>query len=955
MLKRLISIICCFLMCLNLVAVAEPIQNNASYQEASDWAVNDLNKAQEYGLITDRIRSKMNAPMTREEFCEVIIKLYEKLSGKTAAYSDMSAFTDTKNPEVFKAYNLGIVGGVGNNLFNPNAIINREQLATMMYRAFKAIYPNGDFKTEGVERFSDQDSISSWALEPMRYMYKQGIVKGTGNNCISPSMPANREQAVIMATRTYEGNSNSKNDTIASQNDNSNSTFSFTAISTFDISGKTTDKVLQIAKKYYDISHPKIEQNLLISYNSLAIGNVYFDGSYQNPIRANELTNIVPFSIISNGTENFSLALACAAFSKAVNYSNTAHNLAAAINFYAELGENKVEIKNDAILVYQYAVSINPEKIDTLVNLGNVYMDLDQYENAKILFEEALKLDDKYYRARQGMASYYIAKGDKERAKKELEEDNIRFPATSRVMQDKSEIIADPELVPDVKATDSAEVAKAAIDKLKNYKPISTADFIEEFDPIDAQMIRNKVNNLPKEDFLYLPKVTSIAQIYTYKDMCTDKGSIYFEEFSVKVANFLENWLREFEDEKKESLEDFGIEFDQNGNVTVDIDIEALKKQAEEAQQGLKNGDIDALKNLIGTFDPEMANTVESYKDTSNQINKYIRWYNLQLLAKKTNAYYAYLQNNIKKHQMMMEVDELACAYALKGLYEEEDRKLAALGPNSSPEEGEKISIEYALKRNKVRENYFHRNYDVMIYQYINTYKPVIEQMWADTMPHIRLIYEEKSRNKYYLNINEMAFTYSTQILGLIDEAATAWGNYEDYTYQDLQEAIERYREACRRAAEDDFKNTQTHDKFSINALLDRFSAKTSWLNGAIELKISPTEFEVTGAFIGAGVVNYNFDSGNLKVGAGVGIRQSTSPDVVPIGIGGEATTMLTLTLNTKSGDIQEIDWIAKAGAGGNIGSIGVGGSYEASVMHGNKFTPTVGGSIGNLNIDIVK
>lgn len=51
----------------------------------------------------------MSAPITREEFCEVAVRLYEKSTGKEATYNDSSAFSDTKNPEIFKAYELGIV------------------------------------------------------------------------------------------------------------------------------------------------------------------------------------------------------------------------------------------------------------------------------------------------------------------------------------------------------------------------------------------------------------------------------------------------------------------------------------------------------------------------------------------------------------------------------------------------------------------------------------------------------------------------------------------------------------------------------------------------------------------------------------------------------------------------------------------------------------------------------
>jgi len=174
------------------------------YKNASTWAETELDKAAEYGFITDRIKDKMNGPITREEFCEVVIKLYEKKMGNAAIYSNMNAFTDTKNPEIFKAYELGIVNGVGGNKFAPNDLVNREQVAAMMHRAVKTINPAADFSTTGVEKFADEHLISSWALESLKFMNKNGFIKGVGDNRVDPKGTTTREQAVIMVLRTYE-------------------------------------------------------------------------------------------------------------------------------------------------------------------------------------------------------------------------------------------------------------------------------------------------------------------------------------------------------------------------------------------------------------------------------------------------------------------------------------------------------------------------------------------------------------------------------------------------------------------------------------------------------------------------------------------------------------------------------------------------------------------------------
>lgn len=173
-----------------------------TYEGASAWAVTELDRAAEYGFITEKISGKMNAPITREELCEVIMKMYEKIIGE-ASYSDISAFSDTKNPEIYKAYELGIVNGVGNGRFAPKDLTNREQVASMMHRAVKAINPGADFNTTGAEKFADEKLISSWALESVKFMSKNALIKGS-NGHVDPKGTTTREQAVLIVLRTYE-------------------------------------------------------------------------------------------------------------------------------------------------------------------------------------------------------------------------------------------------------------------------------------------------------------------------------------------------------------------------------------------------------------------------------------------------------------------------------------------------------------------------------------------------------------------------------------------------------------------------------------------------------------------------------------------------------------------------------------------------------------------------------
>ncbi len=174
------------------------------YSNASSWAIPELNKASEYGLITDSIKNKMSQPITREEFAELAVRLYEVYTGKKSEPISPNPFKDCSNPEILKAFNLGIVNGKSADTFDPKALTNREQIAAMLNRAATVLKPKADFSTAGAPTFADEKEISPWFLENVRYMSKAKFLGGVGENKFSPKGTATCEQAVLIAVRLYE-------------------------------------------------------------------------------------------------------------------------------------------------------------------------------------------------------------------------------------------------------------------------------------------------------------------------------------------------------------------------------------------------------------------------------------------------------------------------------------------------------------------------------------------------------------------------------------------------------------------------------------------------------------------------------------------------------------------------------------------------------------------------------
>lgn len=176
-----------------------------------DWAIKEIISAVDEGLVTDKVLDNYKTPITREEFCELAIQLYQKATGEELNSPTENPFVDTTNEKIIHAYNLGITGGIGNNKFGPDLEINREQMATMFYRTLQAIKET--FVVEDIKEsiigdspeliMDDIQAISNWALEPMKFMNDKSIITGAGNNLIAPNGTAQRQQAIMISYRLY--------------------------------------------------------------------------------------------------------------------------------------------------------------------------------------------------------------------------------------------------------------------------------------------------------------------------------------------------------------------------------------------------------------------------------------------------------------------------------------------------------------------------------------------------------------------------------------------------------------------------------------------------------------------------------------------------------------------------------------------------------------------------------
>lgn len=174
------------------------VQNHWA-QDAIAWAVtNNLFKG-----ISDMQFAPDNA-MTRGMLVTVLHRLAGKPSTGQNTFSDVPAnayFADA----VAWADEVGVVTGIGENRFAPNANITREQLAVILYRFAGA----PEVKDASI-KFADAANVSAWAKDAVAWAVDEGILSGMEDGTLAPKGQATRAQVATILMRYEQSNHKSE-------------------------------------------------------------------------------------------------------------------------------------------------------------------------------------------------------------------------------------------------------------------------------------------------------------------------------------------------------------------------------------------------------------------------------------------------------------------------------------------------------------------------------------------------------------------------------------------------------------------------------------------------------------------------------------------------------------------------------------------------------------------------
>ena len=171
----------------------------------NDWFYDSAMYVWNHGLF-EGVGSNEFSPhgsMTRAMFIAVLGRMAEI---DTTSFTGVSLFRDVNREDWYTPYvqwatKLGITAGIGNDLFDPQGLISREQMAVMTVRFFEAMGISLP-ERQKEDLPSDWDGVADYAKDAVKKLWQSGMLQGDQNGRVNPQQQANRAEAATLSAQT---------------------------------------------------------------------------------------------------------------------------------------------------------------------------------------------------------------------------------------------------------------------------------------------------------------------------------------------------------------------------------------------------------------------------------------------------------------------------------------------------------------------------------------------------------------------------------------------------------------------------------------------------------------------------------------------------------------------------------------------------------------------------------
>ncbi|MBE6606258.1 MAG: hypothetical protein E7635_04405 [Ruminococcaceae bacterium] len=184
-------------------------QNPFDDVNVSDWFYASVQYAAENKLMNGVSEDKFapNDTLTRAMLVTVLYRnAGEPSVNKSIPFSDVDMGAYYASAVIWAKQN-GIVNGVSETEFAPDANITREQIAAIMYRY--AQYKGYDVsvgENTNILSYDDVEDVSEYAVASMQYVVGSGLIKGKTETTLNPKDNATRAEIATVLQRFIEMN-----------------------------------------------------------------------------------------------------------------------------------------------------------------------------------------------------------------------------------------------------------------------------------------------------------------------------------------------------------------------------------------------------------------------------------------------------------------------------------------------------------------------------------------------------------------------------------------------------------------------------------------------------------------------------------------------------------------------------------------------------------------------------
>ena len=181
------------------------VYNDVYFADArGTWFEASVNQMASRTIVNGRDTGNFdgNDNITRAEFAAIVIRaLGLQNNGASEIFTDVNRHT-WYSGYVGKAFEYGIVTGVGFGLYEPHRQITRQEAMLMVQRAANIAQMQGN--TADINAFPDAANVSSWALDAAQWNVGSGLIQGRDGR-LDPQENITRAETATIILRLLQG------------------------------------------------------------------------------------------------------------------------------------------------------------------------------------------------------------------------------------------------------------------------------------------------------------------------------------------------------------------------------------------------------------------------------------------------------------------------------------------------------------------------------------------------------------------------------------------------------------------------------------------------------------------------------------------------------------------------------------------------------------------------------